>query len=137
MKNRSPSSARRAEILARGLFIYLIVTAVRLDAAQLKETRVTHVVNDVKLLSAQAAPHTATVGKSVRDGDAIGTGAASRSELISADQTIVRLGPKTTVSFSEATRTMDLGEGAMLFQIPKSAGHAIPKATNKYRPPVS
>jgi len=100
----------------------LIVTAICLDAAQLKEARVTHVVNDVKLISAQAAPHAATVGKSVRDGDAIGTGAASRSELILADQAIVRLGPKTTVSFSDGTRTMNLGEGAMLFQIPKSAG---------------
>jgi uncharacterized RmlC-like cupin family protein len=106
----------------RGLAVCLLLSAICLDAAQLKEARVTHVVNDVKLISAQAAPHAATVGKSVRDGDAIGTGAASRSEVILADQAIVRLGPKTTVSFSEATRTMNLGEGAMLFQIPKSAG---------------
>ena len=93
---------------------WLIVTAFCLEAAQLKEARVTYVVNDIKLISAQAAPLAATVGKSVRDGDAIGTGAASRSELILADQAIVRLGPKTTVSFGEATRT-NLGEGAMLF----------------------
>ncbi|HEV2717241.1 MAG TPA: FecR domain-containing protein [Terriglobales bacterium] len=104
------------------MLVCLILSAICLDAAQLKEARVTHVVNDVNLISAHAAPHAAAAGKSVRDGDAIRTGAASRSELISADQTIVRLGPKTTVSFSEATRTMDLGEGAMLFQIPKSAG---------------
>jgi ferric-dicitrate binding protein FerR (iron transport regulator) len=122
VNKRSPSSAPRAKILARGLLVCLIVTAICLDAAQLKEARVTHVVNDVKLISAQAAPHAATVGKSVRGGDAIRTGAASHSELILADQAIVRLGPKTTVSFSKATRTMDLGEGAMLFQIPKSAG---------------
>jgi ferric-dicitrate binding protein FerR (iron transport regulator) len=104
------------------LLVCLILTAISLNAAQLKEARVTHVVNDVKLISAHAAPHAAVIGKSVRDGDAIRTGAASRSELILADQAIVRLGPKTIVSFSEATRTMDLGEGAMLFQIPKSAG---------------
>ena len=122
MKSRSPSSARRAKILARGLLVCLILTAICLDAAQVKEARVTHVVNDVKLISAQAASHAATVGKSVRDGDAIGTGGASRSELILSDQAIVRLGPKTTVRFSEATRTMNLGEGAMLFQIPKGAG---------------
>jgi uncharacterized RmlC-like cupin family protein len=122
MKNRSLSWTPRAEMSVRGLAICLLLTAICLDAAQLKEARVTHVVNDVKLISAQAASHSATVGKSVRDGDAIRTGAASRSEVISADQAIVRLGPKTTVSFSEAMRTMDLGEGAMLFQIPKSAG---------------
>ena len=98
------------------------MTGICLDAAQLREARVTHVVNDVKLISAQAAPHAATLGKSVCDGDAIGTGAASRSELILADQTIIRLGPKTAVSFSEGTRTMNLGEGAMLFQIPKKTG---------------
>ena len=100
----------------------LIVTAICLDAAQLKEARVTHVVNDVKLASAQAAPHPVTASKEVRDGDAIATGAASRSELILADQTIIRLGPKTAVSFSEGTRTVNLSEGAMLFQIPKSTG---------------
>jgi uncharacterized RmlC-like cupin family protein len=122
VKNRCLSSAGRTKILARGLLVCLILTAICLDAAQLKEARVTHVVNDVNLISAHAAPHAAAVGKSVRDGDAIRTGAASRSELISADQTIVRLGPKTTISFSGGTRTMDLGEGAMLFQIPKSAG---------------
>ena len=104
------------------MLICLLLAGTCLNAAQLKEARVTHVVNDVKLISAEAATHAATVGKSVRDGDAIGTGAASRSEVILADQAIVRLGPKTTVSFSEATRTMNLTEGAMLFQIPKSAG---------------
>ena len=98
------------------------MTAICLDAAQLKEARVTHVIKDVKLTSAQAAPHPVIAGQGVRDGDAIDTGAASRSELILADQTIIRLGPKTAVSFSEGTRTMNLGEGAMLFQIPKSAG---------------
>ena len=105
------------------MLVCLILRAICLDAAQLKEARVTHVVNDVKLISAHAVPHAATVGKSVRDGDAIGTGAASHSELILADQAIVRLGPKTTISFSGGTRTMNLGEGAMLFQIPKNAGN--------------
>src|SRR5215470_17258407 len=122
MNKRSPSSARRARSLARGLLISLLLAGICLNAAQLKEARVTQVVNDVKLTPAQVAGHPATAGKGVRDGDAIGTGAASRSELILADQTIIRLGPKTAVSFSEGTRTMNLGEGAMLFQIPKSAG---------------
>ena len=104
------------------MLISLLLTGICLDAAQLKEAHVIHVVNDVKLTSAQAGPHPVTAGKGVRDGDTIGTGAASRSELILADQTIIRLGPKTAVSFSEGTRTMNLGEGAMLFQIPKKAG---------------
>ena len=104
------------------MLVCLLLTAACLNAAQLKEARVTHVVNDVKLLSPQAAPRPAAVSNSVRDGDAIRTGAASRSELTFAEQTIVRLGAKTTVSFSDGTRTMNLGEGAMLFQIPEGAG---------------
>jgi hypothetical protein len=103
------------------LLACLLLTAPCSNAAQLKEARVTHVVKDVKLLSPQAAPRPAAVSDSVRDGDAIRTGAASRGELTFADQTIVRLGAKTVVSFNDGTRTMNLGEGAMLFQIPKSA----------------
>lgn len=122
MKNRSPSSARRAKILARCLLVCLTVTASCLDAAELKEARVTQVVKDVKLGLPQAEPHRVAVGESFRDGDAINTGVTGRSELTFADQTIARLAAKTNVSFSNGTRTVDLGEGAMLFQIPKGAG---------------
>jgi ferric-dicitrate binding protein FerR (iron transport regulator) len=124
MNNRPPSSAPRAEILGRGLLICLVVTASCLNAAQLSETRVTQVAKDVKLGPAQAAPRGAAVGESVRDGDAVTTGAAGRSELTFADQTVARLGAKTIVSFSNGTRTMNLVDGAMLFQIPKGAGDA-------------
>ena len=104
------------------MLVCLIVTASCLDAAQLKEARVTQVVKDVKLGSPQAAPRQVAVGESLRDGDAINTGVTGRSELTFSDQTIARLGAKTNVSFSNETRTVDLGEGAMLFQIPKGAG---------------
>ena len=122
--NRSLPSAPRAEILRRGLLVCLLLSTTCLNATQLKEARVTQAVNDVKLLSPQAAPRPAAVGNSVRDGNAIYTGAASRSELTFANQTIVRLGAKTIVSFSDGTRAMNLGEGAILFQIPKGAGVA-------------
>jgi uncharacterized RmlC-like cupin family protein len=103
------------------LLVYLIVTAICLDAAQLKEARVTQVVNDVKLGSPQAAPRRVAIDESFRDGDAINTGLTGRGELTFADQTIARLGAKTSISISDATRTMGLGEGAVLFQIPKGA----------------
>ena len=83
--------------------------------------RVTQVVKDVKVGSPQAAPRKVAVGESLRDGDAINTGVTGRSELTFSDQTIARLGAKTNVSFSNGTRTVDLGEGAVLFQIPKGA----------------
>jgi uncharacterized RmlC-like cupin family protein len=116
------SAPRAAEILGCGLFASLLLTATSLNAAQFKEVRVTRVVNDVKLFAPQAPPRRVAVNESIRDGDAIQTGAASRSELTFADQTIVRLGAKTLASFNEGTLTMNLGEGAMLFQIPKGAG---------------
>ena len=79
-------------------------------------------VKDVKFGSPQTAPRPVAVGESFRDGDAINTGVTGRSELTFADQTIARLGAKTNVSFSDGTRTVDLDEGAVLFQIPKGAG---------------
>jgi len=124
MNNRPPSSAPRAESRGRALLICLLLTATCLNAAQVKETRVTQAVKDVKLAPPQAVPSLAAVGQSVRDGDVISTGAAGRSELTFADQTIARLGAKTIVRFSDGTRTMDLGEGAILFQIPKGAREA-------------
>jgi ferric-dicitrate binding protein FerR (iron transport regulator) len=102
------------------LLIYLLLTGTCLNAAQ--ETRVTQVVKDVKLDSSQTAPRRVAVGESFRDGDAINTGVTGGSELTFADQTIARLGAKTNISFSDGTRTVDLGEGAVLFQIPKGAG---------------
>ena len=103
------------------MLICLLLAGTCLNAAPLEEARVTQVVKDVKLGSPQAAPHRVAVGESFRDGDAINTGVTGRSELTFADQTIARLGAKTNVSFSNGTRTVDLGEGAMLFQIPKGA----------------
>ena len=109
------------KILPRDLLICFFLTGTCLNAAQLQEAHVTQVVKDVKLGSPQAAPRRVAVGESLRDGDAINTGVTGRSELTFADQTIARLGAKTSISISDATRTMGLGEGAVLFQIPKGA----------------
>jgi ferric-dicitrate binding protein FerR (iron transport regulator) len=103
------------------LLVCLLLTGTCYNAAQLQETRVTQVVNDVNLGSA-AAPRRLVVGERLRDGDAINTGVTGRSELTFADQTIARLGAKTNISVSDETRTIDLAEGAALFQIPKGAG---------------
>jgi hypothetical protein len=121
-----PSSASRAESWGRGFLVCLLLTTTcfNANAAQVKDARVTQAVKDVKLGPPQAAPRRASVSNSVRDGDAIRTGAESRSEVTFADQRIARLGAKTILSFSDGTRTMNLGEGAVLFQIPKGAATA-------------
>jgi uncharacterized RmlC-like cupin family protein len=121
VKSRSASSARKAKILAGALLACLLLTGTCLNAAELKETRVTQVVKDVKLGSA-AAPRRVAVGERLRDGDTINTGLTGRSELTFADQTIARLGAKTNISVRDETRTIDLAEGAVLFQVRKGAG---------------
>ena len=79
-------------------------------------------VKHVKLGRPEAAPRRVAIGESVRDGDAIDTGVTGHIELTLPNQTIARLGAKTNVSFNNGTRTMNLGEGAVLFQIPRGAG---------------
>src|SRR5882724_9434830 len=111
-------------IAAASAFIWTIAIATSADAAELKEARVTQVVNDVKLLLQQAAPRPAAISDLVRQGTAVRTGTQSRSELTFADLTITRLGANTIFSFKEGTREMNLINGAILFQVPKGSGGA-------------
>jgi quercetin dioxygenase-like cupin family protein len=94
------------------------------SAAELKEARVTYMVNDVALLLPQAPPRLAALSDQVRDGTAVRTGSASRSELTFTDLTITRLGANTIFSFNEGTRNLDLKEGAILLRVPKNLGGA-------------
>ncbi len=95
-----------------------------MHGAQLKEARVSQVIKDVKLLPAQAAARPANVSDEVRNGTAVRTGEQSRAELTFTDATLARLGANTIFSFSEGTRSLDLGGGAMLLRVPKDAGGA-------------
>ena len=107
----------------------LLVIVTLAKAAQLKEAHVTQIVSDVKLLPQQAAPRPAAVNDLVRNGTAVRTGTQSRSELTFTDLTITRLGANTIFSFEEGTRTMDLRDGAVLFQVPKGSGGATIRTT--------
>ena len=123
MKLCHPSKPWR-EAVGRSLLACLFFASSCLYAAELKEAHVTQIVNDVKLLPQQAAPRVATVNDSVKNGTAVRTGSESRSELTFTDQTIARLGANTIFSFTEGTRNLDLGGGAMLLRVPKNAGGA-------------
>ncbi|HEX4796520.1 MAG TPA: FecR domain-containing protein, partial [Humisphaera sp.] len=118
------SHFRSCTIWPGALFLSLLLPLGLLQAAQLKEARVTQVVHDVKVLPKQAAPHPAAVSETVRNGAAVRTGADSRSELTFHDATITRLGANTIFSFDEGTRNLELGGGAILLQVPKNAGGA-------------
>jgi FecR protein len=93
-------------------------------AEELREAKVTQVIQDVKLLPAGAAPQPATINADVRHGTAVQTGVQSRSELTFKDKTITRLGEKTIFSVGEGGRTIDLGSGQFLLYVPKKSGGA-------------
>src|SRR2546423_3026698 len=90
----------------------------------LKEARVTQVVRDVKILPARAEPRPATTSDTIRGDTAVRTGVESRAELTFGDLTIARLGANTIFSFNEGSRTVDLGNGAILLRVPKNSGGA-------------
>src|SRR5437870_9322910 len=94
----------------------------QVSADELKEAKVTQVIQDVKVLPSNAAPRPAAVNDNVRQGTAVQTGVQSRSELTFKDQTITRLGEKTIYSPGEGARTIDLGSGQFLLYVPKKAG---------------
>src|SRR6266705_3140425 len=96
----------------------------QVSAEELKEAKVTQVIQDVKVLPSNAAPRPAAVNDNVRPGTAVQTGTQSRSELTFKDKTITRLGEKTIFSVGEGARTIDLGSGQFLLYVPKKAGGA-------------
>ena len=98
------------------------------SADELKEAKVTQVIQDVQVLPSNASPRPAAVNDDVRQGTAVRTGAQSRSELTFKDKTITRLGEKTSFSVGQGSRTIDLGSGQFLLYVPKKAGGAKVKA---------
>src|SRR5881275_1358989 len=96
----------------------------QVSADELKEAKVTQVIQDVKVLPSDAAPRPAAVNDNVRPGTAVQTGTQSRSELTFKDQTITRLGEKTIFNVGGDGRTIDMGSGQFLLYVPKKAGGA-------------
>jgi FecR protein. len=124
--NHRPSSSAFLKNILRGSFLgWVLFLGHALSGAQPGEVHITQVVKDVTLSPPQTAPHPATLGGAVGGGTAIRTGAKSRSELTLADQTIARLGANTIVRLGDGGRTLNLDEGAILFQIPKGGGLQI------------
>ena len=94
------------------------------SADELKEAKVTQVIQDVRVLPSNASARPAAVNEDVRQGTAVQTGAQSRSELTFKDKTITRLGEKSTFSVGDSPRSIDIGSGQFLLYVPKKAGAA-------------
>src|SRR5215469_13019791 len=100
------------------------------SADELKEAKVTQVIQDVRVLPSNASPRPAAVNDNVHQGTAVQTGVQSRSELTFKDQTITRLGENTIFSVGEGARTIDLGSGQFLLCVPKkSSGTKVKMGT--------
>jgi hypothetical protein len=97
-------------------------SSVRAD--ELKEAKVTQIIQDVRVLPSGAAPRPAALNDDVRQGTGVRTGIQSRSELTFKDQTITRLGEKTIYSPGAGVRTIDVGSGQFLLYLPKKSGGA-------------
>src|SRR5438876_7437366 len=95
-----------------------------LSAADLKEAKVTQVVQDVKVVPSGSAARAVTVNETVRQGNAVQTGTQSRSVLTFKDETITRLGEKTIFNVGKEGRTIDMGNGQFLLYVPKNKGGA-------------
>jgi hypothetical protein len=93
-------------------------------AAELGEAQVTQVVQEVKVVPSSGSARPAAVNETVRKGNAVQTGAQSRSELTFKDQTITRLGEKTIFNVGGEGRTIEMGSGQFLLYVPKKAGGA-------------
>ena len=93
------------------------------EAIDLKQSKITQVVNDVAVISAaNQTPKAAAVNDIFAMPDILKTGPASRAELVAPDQTITRVGANTIFSFDPANRTIDLQQGSLLFHAPHGKG---------------
>jgi hypothetical protein len=95
-----------------------------LSAVAPSEARLTRVNNHVQLLHKTSAPHRASVNDIVDEESIVRTGKHSHAELIFSDETVARLAANTVFSFKNGTHDLNLSEGAVLVQAPKSANGA-------------
>lgn len=101
------------------------------SAADLKQSKFTQIVNDVKVLEiASKQQKAAAVNEIFKTPDILRTGTGSRVEMIAEDKTITRIGANSIFSFDPATRTIGLEEGSLLFHSPKGKGGGTIRTTS-------
>ena len=78
------------------------------SADELKEAKVTQVIQDVRVLPSNASPRPAAVNDNVRQGTAVQTGVQSRSELTFKDQTITPLARRLFLAWAKSREPLIL-----------------------------
>jgi hypothetical protein len=99
-----------------------------LNAASNNEARVTRVKNHLEFQQFNDAARRASMNEVIPEDAVVRTGNSSRGELTFSDEAIVRLAARTAFNFSHGARVLNLKDGAMLVQAPKSANAAIIRA---------
>lgn len=95
-----------------------------LSAPPSSEARVTQVNNYVQLSHPTRALQRASVNDVVEQEAVVQTRKDSHAELTFSDKTVVRLAANTSFNFKNGTHDLNLGEGSVLVEAPKSANGA-------------
>ena len=90
--------------------------------------RMSRVLKDVKLSAAGNSPRPVKAGDAVPDGTTLQTGAEARAEVMLPGPAITRLGGRTTLTLA-SNGALELGEGLVLFQVPRSGTTKITTGT--------
>jgi hypothetical protein len=90
----------------------------------LKSAKITQAVNEVQLFPDGSSARAASVGDTVSGSTSVQTGRRSRAELTFSDNTVTRLGQNSVFSFRSGGRDVELSQGSILLQVPKSNGGA-------------
>ena len=94
-----------------------------LSAANIDRATLTEVVNNVSIIDrATRKSASAKVQQQFDAPNVLRTGSDSRAEMISADQTVTRVGQNTLFSFQPDSREINLDKGSILFQSPSGKG---------------
>ena len=92
-------------------------------ATDLKQAKVTQVVNEVEIISADNQTRKPAVVDDIFNiPNLLHTGPQSRAELVAQDATVTRVGANTIFSFDPSSRTIDLKQGSLLFHSPHGKG---------------
>jgi FecR-like protein len=89
-----------------------------------REARITRVSNRVQLLRPTSPPHVASLNDIIDEDTIVRTGKSSHAELAFSNETIVRLAANTAFNFKGGMLDLNLSEGAVLIQAPRSAAGA-------------
>src|SRR4051794_36849961 len=118
---RIPTHAMPNHLRVAWPLLLICGLAFSMDAAPLRDGRLSQVVRDVRASQPNGPSLQVTNGRTMADG-VVQTGRDSRAEITFSDQTVVRLGDNTEVSVRSDRRTFELVSGAVLTQVPSGVG---------------